>query len=377
MEVTQVVMKYEKIPYINLVPIIIISFVLFRVVNNVENVGWLIRKLFSLLSYFVWGFSIAYLLNPLMMFIERKVKVSRNVALLIVYTFFIGIIALVCGWMVPILVKNILDLINNMPEYISKMQKWSINFIDTNKYLYKTDFAAYLESNLSSILKNANTYIGAGLSIIFGNLINLSNILLKFATGIVISIYFLKDKEQLISNIKRLLAVIISFEKADKIASYGSKVNSIFKQFAIGKIIDSVVVGVICFLALVLLNIPFALVISLIVGITNLIPYFGGFIGMAPAVLITLFSSPFKALEVVVFLLVLGEVDGLFIGPKIIGEKIGLNPLWIILGITLGGSFYGVIGMFLGVPVMAVIKVFLQEFMQRRLKERKVNIKNS
>lgn len=361
-------MKYEKIPYIKLVPIIIITFVLFRVVNNIENVGGMIGKLVSLLSYFVWGFSIAYLLNPLMMYIERKMKVSRNIALLIVYTFFIGIITLICIWMIPILVKNVLDLINNMPYYVKELQKWSINFINTNKYLHKTDVAKYMGDNLSSVFKNANTYIGAGLSILFSNLVNLSNLLLKISTGIVISIYFLKDKEHLMANVYKLSEILIGEIRATRTAAFTNKVNNIFKHFVIGKIIDSIIVGIICFIGLILLNIPFALVISIIVGITNLIPYFGGYIGMAPATLITLFASPIKAVEVVVLLLVLGEVDGLYIGPKIIGEKIGLNPLWIILGITLGGGFFGVIGMFLGVPAMAVIKVLLQEFMNKHSK---------
>jgi predicted PurR-regulated permease PerM len=368
-------MKYERIPYIRYVPIIVISFFLFRIVNNIENVGGLIEKFFSLLSFFVWGFCIAYLLNPLMMYIERKTKVNRNGALLIVYTFFIGLIVLSCIGLVPILVRNILDLINNMPDYINKIQKWILEFVNTNQYMHRADVSSYMENNLSSIMKNANTYIGTGLSILFKNLINLSNLLLKVSTGIVISIYFLKDKEHLLKNIKKFMRVTIGEENAEKTAEFGNSVNNIFKRFVIGKIIDSIVVGIICFLALVMLNIPFALIISIIVGVTNLIPYFGGFIGMGPAFLITLFASPIKAIEVVVLLLVLGEVDGLFIGPKIVGGKIGLNPLWIILGITLGGGFYGVVGMFLGVPAMAVIKALLQEFMQRRLKDEKPAIK--
>lgn len=362
-------MKYKKIPYIEFVPIIFIALVLFKLVNNVENVGGLIGKSFSIMSYFVWGFCIAYLLNPLMMYTESKLKVNRNMALLIVYVLFIGIIALTCTLLVPILVKNIMDLINNLPEYISKLQAWSINFINNNRYLNKTSIATYLENNLSSILKNANTYFGAALAILFSNLINISNLLIKIATGMVISIYLLKDKEHILSNAKKFLVIFIGREKADKTTAFGARVNNIFKRFVIGKIIDSIVVGVLCFIALILMDIPFALVISIIVGVTNLIPYFGGFIGMIPAILITLFSGPVKTVEVTIMLLVLGELDGLFIGPKIIGQKIGLNPLWIILGITLGGGFYGVIGMFLGVPAMAVIKILLQEFMQKKYAE--------
>lgn len=362
-------MHYEKIPFIKYVPIILISIILFRLVNNVEHVGGLISRLFSLMSYFIWGFSIAYLLNPLMMYLEKRLKFKRNIILLIVYVFFIGLIVLICILLVPMLVKNLMDLINNMPDYISKLQGWITNIIINNKVMHENQVSTYFNNNLNSILKNANSYLGKGLSILFDNLVNISNIFIKIATGIVISIYFLRDKENLISNIKKLLIILIGSERTDKTTVFGNKVNDIFKRFVIGKLIDSIVVGIICFIVMMLLDIPFAPFISIIVGVTNMIPYFGGFIGMGPAVLITLFSSPIKAIEVIVFLLILGEIDGLYIGPKIIGEKIGLNPMWIILGITLGGGFYGVIGMFLGVPVMAVFKTLLQEFMRKYYKE--------
>jgi predicted PurR-regulated permease PerM len=362
-------MKYNKIPYIKLLPIIFITLVLYRVVNNFENVGDLIGKFFSLISYFIWGFSIAYLLNPLMLYIEEKTKVKRFGSLIVVYAFFIGILTLICVLIVPIIVKNLLDLINNMPNYIKQMQIWSTDFFTNNKYLNKTMIASYFNDNISGIIKNANNYIGQGLNMLFKNLINLSNLIIKIATGIVISIYFLKDKENLLKNIKKFIIALVGIKKAKVAIDFGGKVNSIFKHFVIGKLIDSVIVGLIYFIVFIILKIPFAVIISIIIGVTNMIPYFGGFIGMAPAVAITLFTSPVKALEVVVLMLVIGEIDGLFIGPKIIGQKIGLNPLWIILGITLGGGFYGVVGMFLGVPFMAVVKILLQELMKRKLKE--------
>lgn len=362
-------MRYDKIPFIHYVPIIIISLLLYRVVNNIEHVGGMISKSFSLLSYFIWGFSIAYLLNPLMMYLERKLKLGRNMVLLLVYFLFIGVMVLISLLLIPMVVKNLIDLINNMNEYITQMQKWITGLLLSNKFMHKSQVSSYFNRNINDILKNANTYLGKGLSILFSNLVNISNIMLKIATGIVISIYLLKDKENLLSNMNRLLVIFIGERNTEKVTGFGGLVNDIFKRFVIGKLIDSVIVGVICYIAMTLMSIPFAPFISIIVGVTNMIPYFGGFIGMAPAILITLFASPIKAIEVTVFLLVLGEVDGLYIGPKIIGEKIGLNPLWIILGITLGGGFFGVVGMFLGVPVMAVLKTLLGNFMKRNLEE--------
>lgn len=362
-------MKYYKIPYINLVPIVFISFILYRVVNNIENVGGLMSKFFGLMSYFIWGFAFAYLLNPLMMYFEERFKMKRMLALIVIYTILIGVFVLIGILVFPVLVRNIMDLITNMDSYIKNIQNWLMNLVTNNKYLLKADVTTYMKSTLASILKNTNSYIGAGLTLLFGNLINFSNLFLKITTGIVISLYLLKDKENILLNIKKLFIIFLGLDNANKTAEFGIKVNNIFKRFVIGKFIDSILIGIICSLVLTLLNVQFALIIGIIVGITNMIPYFGGYIGMIPACIITFFYSPFKALEVAIFLLVLGEFDGLFLGPKIIGEKIGLNPLWIILGITLGGGFFGVVGMFLGVPVMAVIKILLQEFMKRNLKQ--------
>jgi predicted PurR-regulated permease PerM len=367
-------MKYEKIPYFKFIPIILISAILFRVVNSIGNIAGLLGSFLSLFSYFFWGFAIAYLLNPLMVYIERKTKVKRALALLIVYALFIGVISLVCVLVVPIVVKNVVDLIGNMPDYIINLQRWITELTTTNKYLVKYDISSYMEDTLNNSIKNANTYLGMGLKILVGNLINLSNVLIKFITGIVISLYLLKDKENFLLNIKKLLTIMLDEKKTSIIISFGDKVNNIFKRFVIGKFVDSIIVGLICFAALIVLKIPYAIIISIIVGGTNMIPYFGNIIGLVPACLITLLASPLKSLEVGIVILVLMQFDGLFLGPKIIGEKIGLNPIWIILGITLGGGIYGILGMFLGVPIVAVLKLLLQEFVERNLKENNLEV---
>jgi len=361
-------MKYEKIPYFRLIPIILISIILFRFVNNIENIAGFIGRLLALISYFVWGFSIAYLLNPIMTYIERKTKLSRGFSLVIIYTTFLGIIALVITLVMPILVKNIFDLIGKMPDFITKAEQWITGVTGGNDFLSKHNVAVYIEDNLNTLVKNANTYFGMGLKIIVTHLINISSLLIKFLTGIVISIYLLKDKEVFILNIKKFMFITLGEKKAMVAVDFGNKVNIIFKQFVVGKFIDSTIVGVLCFAALMFLKVPFAILISIIIGITNMIPYFGNVIGMVPACIITLFYSPIKSIEVAVVILVLQQLDGWFIGPKILGDKVGLNPLWIILGIAIGGGLYGVVGMFLGVPAIAVVKTILEDFVDKRVK---------
>jgi len=364
-----VLMKYEKIPYFKFIPIILISIILFRVINSIENIAGLLGGLLSLFSYFFWGLAMAYLLNPLMVYIERRTKMRRSLSLLIVYVLFVGMISLVCVIIVPIVVKNIVDLITNMPEYIINLQKWITELTTTNKYLVKYDISSYMQNTLTNSLKNADTYFGLGLKILVENLINLSSFLLKFITGIVISFYLLKGKETFLLSIKKLLIIMLQGEKTKSVISFLKKVNYIFEAFVIGKSIDSVIVGLICFAALIVLKIPYAIIISIIVGATNMIPYFGNIIGLIPACLITLLASPMKSLEVGIFILFLMEFDRFFLAPKIVGDKIGLDPIWIILGITLGGAVYGILGMFLGVPIIAVLKVLLQEFMDKKLKD--------
>ena len=362
-------MKYEKIPYFRLIPLILISIILYRVVNNVEDIAGSLWKLLSLLSYFVWGYAIAYLLNPIMVWIERQTKLQRGWSLLIIYTFFLGIIALAATLIFPVLTKNILDFISNSPDFISKAELWINKTTTENEFLLKYNIAGYIEDNLNVLVKHANTYFGMGLKIVVTHLINFSSILLKFVTGIVISIYLLKDKEMFIVNIKKFMLVTMGEHYTMDWVEFGNKVNDIFKQFVVGKFIDSVIIGSICFIALIALNIPYAIIISIIVGITNMIPYFGNVIGMVPACLITVFYSPMKALEVAIVILILQQLDGWVIGPKILGNKVGLNPLWIILGIAIGGGLFGVLGMFLGVPAMAVVKTLLEDFVDRKMKK--------
>lgn len=361
-------MKYEKIPYFRLIPLILISIIFYRIVSNVEDIAGFLWRLLSLLSYFVWGYAIAYLLNPMMVWIERRTKLSRGWSLVIIYTFFLGAMALVAALIFPVLIKNILDLINNMPDFINKAEKWINEATKENEFLLKYNVGIYIEDNLNTLVKHANSFLGIGLKIIVARLINFSSILIKFIMGIVISIYLLKDKEMFIANIKKFMAATLGEHYTNELVSFGSKVNDIFKQFVVGKFIDSIIVGSICFIALITLNIPYAIVISIIVGVTNMIPYFGNVIGMVPACLITVFYSPIKSLEVAVVIMILQQLDGWFLGPKILGNKVGLNPLWIILGIAIGGGLFGIIGMFLGVPAMAVVKTLLEAFMEKKTK---------
>ena len=364
--------EYKKIPYIQLIPIIIITFILYRIVNNIENIGSIFHKISSLLIYFIWGFVIAYLLNPIMHFIEKRIKIKRIYSISIIYTLVLGLMFLIITLLTPSVIKSVVDLFNNVPKFADKAFKLSTNFLNENELLNKFNVNSYLEDYLNTFNKDVSTYFTLGLQIIINNLMSLSSLFMKLMSGIVISVYFLKDKESIIFNVKKFIYSILNETIAIKVVNFGKIVNSTFHKYFIGKIIDSIIFCIITFMGFMILKIPYALPFSLVIGVTNMIPYFGNIIGMAPAVIITLFFNPIKSIEIVLFITTLSNIDGWFISPKIIGDKVGLSPLLIILGIVLGGGLFGILGMLLGVPTIALVKTLLEDFMNERTKNKQI-----
>jgi predicted PurR-regulated permease PerM len=192
--------------------------------------------------------------------------------------------------------------------------------------------------------------------------------------GFIISIYILKDKEIFIQSSKKFLYALFNKSSVNTFLSFGKEVDSIFSRYIIGKAIDSTIIGLLCAIGMSLLDAPYGLLISLIVGVTNMIPYFGPFIGMIPAFFITLLFDPIKALWVLLFVFILQQFDGFYLGPKILGEKVGVSPFWIILAVTLGGGTFGVLGMFLGVPIIAIAKILIERFIEKRLKTKDIHL---
>ena len=294
--------KYKKIPYIEFVPIIIITFLLYRIVNNVENVGSILHKIFSLLTYFIWGFVIAYLLNPLMVYIEKETKIKRIYSIGIIYTLFVGLIVLIITLVTPNIINSAVDLFNNIPKFADKSYKWATIFLSENAVLNKFNITTYLNRYLNTFNKDISTYFAPGLQMILDNLMGLSSFFIKLMSGIVISVYFLADKESIISTLEKFIYSVSNESVSIRIINFLKIVNTTFKKYFVGKIIDSIIFGIITFIGFMILKIPYALPFSLIIAVTNMVPYFGNIIGMAPAVIITMFFNPVKSVEIVLFI---------------------------------------------------------------------------
>lgn len=364
--------KNKKIPHLDLVPILIIAFLLFKAINNIEFLAAGSWFFIEILNPFFWAFGIAYILNPLMVHIERRFKLKRALSILIVYMIVIGLITLTVTIVSPTIASNVGELVNNMPNYARQTEGWFNTNIGKFNLVNNTDILNWINNFLTTSLDKLTEILNTGVNALLTKAISFTSSFLKMIFGFIISIYILKDKEVFKKSIKKFLYAIFNEESVNNFLVFGNEVNELFSQYIIGKFIDSSIIGFLCAIGLIILQIPYALLISFIVGITNMIPYFGPFIGMIPAVIITLFYSPIKALWVLLFIFILQQFDGWFLGPKILGDKVGVSPFWIILAITIGGATFGVLGMFLGVPIIAIIKTSLQRFVSKRLKNKNI-----
>lgn len=351
--------------------VLFVAFLMYKVVDNhsffLGKLGYLLR----LLSPFIGAFFIAYLLNPLMVKLEKNVKKMRRLfSVAIIYLCFIGIITLLVTVITPVIVKNIMDIIDILPKYIGKAETFITNNMQNLSILDEIGATDYLNQNLEQIFNKALTFLNLTLSGVLYSIIGITSGVAKAFLAIIISAYLLLDKEKFIRGIKRNVQAFFGEDKAEKIFLFGQEANGVFANFLIGKLIDSLIIGIICYIGLYFMKVDFAALISIIVGITNMIPYFGPFIGAVPAILITLFISPIQALWVALFILALQQFDGLILGPKILGDKVGISPFYIMLAIVIGGGFFGPVGMLLGVPVFKTLLLLWDRFISYRLEQK-------
>lgn len=351
---------------------IFIAFIVLILYRGIENYTWFFENfnhLFSILNPFFWGFGIAYILNPLLINLETKRKLKRFPAMGICYIVFFGFIGLFITIVTPIILQNLFDIIKYLPDYMNALQSWFDNTVLTFPLIDKLNLEDYIKTNISGISTMIFEFLNLTINGVLTKIIGITSGLLKFIVGIIVSVYILNEKENFANSSKKFIKSMFGEVKSQKIIKFFQLCNEVLLNFFVGKAIDSFIIGIIAFIGFTLMKAPYALLLSLIVGVTNMIPYFGPFIGAFPAILITLFVSPIKALWVAIFILILQQVDGNIIGPKILGEKVGISPFYIILSILIGGGFFGMIGMLFAVPLFKIISIMLNQYMDFRLEK--------
>lgn len=343
---------------------------------NIGSVIAIIKQLTGLLLPFIFGFALAFLVAPLQSFIEKKLFkslqlkhkakriISTFTSLLITLSALFGLFLVVT----PQLISSLNTLVDQIPSYIESTTLF-INQLITQLNI-ESEVSALLQDISEDVLQSISQLGREVLPNILSMSINMLTFLFRLIVGIFIAVYMLLEKERFSNQIAKLVLAMTSTEDAFIIFKVSNLAKDKFNQFIYGKTIDSIIVGILSFIVMSALQWPYALLISVIVGITNMIPVFGPFIGAVPGFLILFIVSPTTALWFILFIIILQQIDGNYIGPKILGDSLGLPTLWIIFAIIVGGGLSGVLGMFLGVPIFAVIYVIVKETIQLKLKNK-------
>ena len=326
---------------------------------------------------FIIGFTIAYIINFLLDFYEdkffqisymKKLKIesTKGISIFLSYLTAILIISMIIKFLFPQLMESIMGLVNDIPRYINTANKFANELIDNlnlsqeNSNLIMDNF----NKAIDYIIKFLTNLIPA-LGLFIGNILSgIWNLVL----GIIVSIYLLIDKEKLLALGKKITYALLNEEHANFLVALVHKSNYTFGRFITGKIIDSAIIGVLTFVILTIFKMPYTILVSFIVGLTNIIPFFGPFIGAVPCFIIILFISPVKALWFLVIIFVIQQIDGNFIGPKILGDTIGISAFWVLFSILVAGKILGILGMIIGVPLFAIIYSIVKEIIEARLK---------
>lgn len=364
------------------VGIVIATFtlLLFFLLTNFAVVADSWSHFLSILFPFIIGFSLAFLLNPIMMFFENKVfanwqpkgKAKRLLSLLIAFIIALAVIVFLFLLIVPAVIDSVGDLVSNNEVYIKRFsgfitdvfKDYNLDMTQINDVVGK---GSEFLNNFGDLLSSAFPAI---ISTSYGILKTLLNILIGTAAGL----YLLLDKEVFLSNVRKVNFAIFPENVARYLKRMTNVCRRVFYDFIIGKAIDSLIIGIICYLGLSLLQIEYAALLSVIVGVTNMIPVFGPFIGAIPGIIILLIIQPIQSLYFAIFILCLQQFDGNVLGPLILGDKLGLPSFWILFSVTIGGSFFGIVGMFVGVPVFAILYYGIQEFINIRLERKQITL---
>ncbi|MBR6223121.1 MAG: AI-2E family transporter [Lachnospiraceae bacterium] len=367
-----------------------------QLLTNLDSVKEFFSKITSGLYSLILGLFIAYLINPIMAFFEHRIfkpigkklaekislihdkerftfKFGRIFGLIFAFAFFISLMWDFFWLIIPQIYNSILTISEDIPEYVVTVQTWFTNVLKNNTEQVQwinnivdqaTDFILNFINNdlipkMGDFLKSVSSGVIVGVKFV-----------LNFVVGMIIAVYVLFDKELLAARFKKIFYSMFSLKRANAILHSLRKSDAIFGGFISGKIIDSLIIGLICYVLMLIFDMPYPVLIAVIIGVTNVIPFFGPFFGAAPSAVIILMSSPKQLLLFAIIIFCLQQFDGNILGPMIMGDSTGVSALWIIVAISIGGSMFGVLGMFLGVPVFACLYAFTRYVVCNILKMR-------
>jgi len=367
--------------------ITLIIAVAYTAVTQPQKIGAVIGGAISLLSPFIIGFCMAYVVNLLLRPLERVwmwiwhkakrqkliSKAKRPLCLTLSFLVVLGVIFAIVFMIIPALKDTVVSFANKVPQYAKTVESWyyalvdflgNYNFelpeisLDINKI---TDFAKSVISNYGSNVLDTTVNVTA----------SIVSAIVDIVLGLVFAIYLLARKEKLGNQTRRAATAILGPERSKRVVDFTALTNSVFTKFVTGQLTEACIIGVLCFIGMSIFKMPYAGIISILVGFTALVPIFGAFIGTAVGAFLILLESPIKAVWFVVFIIILQQLEGNLIYPRVVGKSVGLPGIWVLTAVTVGGGLFGVLGMLFSVPICSVLYVLFRNFVNKKNQEYK------
>lgn len=361
--------------HVQLLIVLIVAILFYVGLNHFSVVTVRINQFMGVLSPFIVGFAIAYLLNTPMCFFERKVfpnhRFKRGLSILLVYVLAFAVVAILLGLIVPQVVQSVKDLAGNMQGYLTSLDQMVQDL--TEKFDLDSDAINDVFGNFQNMISNMTAKAAEALPQLLDVGFAIGSGVISGITALISSIYMLAGKDRLVPQLKKLLYATVSKRRSDWLLGVCGQANRVFVGFINGKIIDSAIIGVLCFILCAIFQIPYPMLVSVTVGVTNVIPFFGPIIGAIPCLFILVIVDPWAALRFFALVIGLQQFDGNILGPKILGDSTGLSAIWVLISIVTCGGLFGFPGMILGVPTFAVLYALVREWVNKRLKAKKID----
>lgn len=339
-----------------------------------------LKTVIRIIMPFIYGLVIAYVMNPFVKFLEKKVfskivkknkkKLARGLSLTASTILFFGVIVGSISFLIPEVFKSIEMFISNFSIYLNNSKEFLLNIFGNRESI-----KGFILSNYDAIGEYITNWLTEGffndlITHVSNGIIGTVMFVYNLVVGYIVSVYILYDKEKFKAQAKKLLYTIFDSERVNVIIDNIRYTDRVFLDFFVGKLIDSLIIGIICFVFMLLFKMPYALLIAIIVGVTNIIPYFGPFIGAVPCVVLIFVVDPSKVIGFIIFITILQQIDGNIIGPKILGSKTGLSSFWVLLSLLIFGGLFGIVGMIIGVPILSILYSFINGLVKKRLNKK-------
>ena len=374
--------KYLTVSFYTVITFAICLF-LVVIVQKFSVISGVLASFANVIAPVTWGIVIAYIVNPLMKFFERVFgkcferkkahrKLVRSLSVAFGLLTLLAVLFAIVAVLLPQVVESVIGLARNFNSYLNNFESWIYKFVEDYPDIYsfvQTQFDN-LQPKLTDFINSIVPKLGEWAIKLKDGAIGFIGGLGDFVIGFIVAIYLLFSKEKFIAQMRKFVAAVLPEGGKNAVYSIAARTNKMLGGFISGKLIDSTIIGILTFICMSIMKMDFVALISVVVGVTNIIPFFGPFIGAIPSALLLLVAAPRQVIPFVIFIFILQQFDGNILGPKILGDSTGLSPFWVMFAIFVGGGMFGFAGMILGVPIFAVIYSLVRDFVNYLLERR-------